>query len=256
MSVIRNTNQSLRPRLPHEIILPIAEDDSLEWEDLRRLRHACPVLFDELGFTFHVTIRLQKPYWDYYIICRCSSMLRNPKVTLEIDLDEGAWSQVPQHYRPLLMAMVEFSITGVQVEKDLEDQREGLTNKEERYLLRHGCMPVRSLKVVHYRQTEILSNSEDEITGMNRHRPTDHSYGWTASIVENGTPRRTIWEGWTAELGGSNYTDGQCPLEQKISQKTINPKEDEIQVLLRVERRNCCYMICLQGLQIAFLTNL
>ncbi|EXL46234.1 hypothetical protein FOCG_12185 [Fusarium oxysporum f. sp. radicis-lycopersici 26381] len=174
MSVIRNTNQSLRPRLPPEIILLIAEDDSLEWEDLRRLRHACSVLFDELG---------------------CSSMLRNPKVTLEIDLDEGAWSQVPQHYRPLLMAMVEFSITGVQLEKDLEDQREGLANKEERYLLRHGCMPVRSLKVVHYRQTEILSNSEDEITGMNRHRPTDHSYGWTASIVENGTPRRTIWEG-------------------------------------------------------------
>lgn len=62
MSVIRNTNQSLRPRLPPEIILLIAEDDSLEWEDLRRLRHACPVLFDELGFTFHVTIRLQKPY--------------------------------------------------------------------------------------------------------------------------------------------------------------------------------------------------
>lgn len=81
-------------------------------------------------------------------------MLRNPKVTLEIDLEEGAWSQVPQHYRPLLMAMVEFSITGVQLEKDLADQREGLTNKEERYLLRHGCMPVRSLKVVHYRQTE------------------------------------------------------------------------------------------------------
>jgi hypothetical protein len=26
--------------------------------------------------------------------------------------------------------------------------------------------------------------------------------------------------------------------------------------LLRVERRNCCYMICPQGLQIAFLTNL
>ncbi|EXL80951.1 hypothetical protein FOPG_05636 [Fusarium oxysporum f. sp. conglutinans race 2 54008] len=101
-------------------------------------------------------------------------MLRNPKVTLEIDLDEGAWSQVPQHYRPLLMAMVEFSITGVQLEKDLEDQREGLTNKEERYLLRHG------------------STVRDEITGMNRHRPTDHSYGWTASIVENGTPRRTI----------------------------------------------------------------
>ncbi|EXM09855.1 hypothetical protein NOF04DRAFT_208 [Fusarium oxysporum II5] len=104
-------------------------------------------------------------------------MLRNPKVTLEIDLDEGAWSQVPQHYRPLLMAMVEFSITGVQLEKDLEDQREGLTNKEERYLLRHG------------------STVRDEITGMNRHRPTDHSYGWKASIVENGTPRRTIWEG-------------------------------------------------------------
>lgn len=62
MSVIRNTNQSLRPRLPPEIILLIAEDDSLEWEDLRRLRHACSVLFDELGFTFHATIRLQKPY--------------------------------------------------------------------------------------------------------------------------------------------------------------------------------------------------
>jgi len=139
---------------PPEIILLIAEDDSLEWEDLHRLRHVCPVLFDELGFTIHVTIRLQKPYWDYYIIRRCSSMLRNPKVTLEIDLDEGAWSQVPQHHRPLLMAMVEFSITGVQLEKDLEDQRERLTNKEERYLLRHGCMPVRSLKVVHCRQTE------------------------------------------------------------------------------------------------------
>uniref|UniRef100_A0A0D2Y492 Uncharacterized protein n=1 Tax=Fusarium oxysporum (strain Fo5176) TaxID=660025 RepID=A0A0D2Y492_FUSOF len=97
----------------------------------------------------------QRPYCEPNgLVHRCSSMLRNPKVTLEIDLDEGAWSQVPQHYRPLLMAMVVFSITGVQLEKDLEDQREGLANKEERYLLRHGCMPVRSLKVVHYRQTE------------------------------------------------------------------------------------------------------
>ncbi|KAI7762114.1 hypothetical protein LZL87_004421 [Fusarium oxysporum] len=39
MSVIHNTNQSLQPRLAPEIILLITEDDALEWEDLRRLRH-------------------------------------------------------------------------------------------------------------------------------------------------------------------------------------------------------------------------
>jgi hypothetical protein len=49
MSEIRNTNQSRLPRLPPEIILLITEDDSLEWEDLRRLRHVCSFLFHRLG---------------------------------------------------------------------------------------------------------------------------------------------------------------------------------------------------------------
>ncbi|KAM5524291.1 hypothetical protein FOXYSP1_00334 [Fusarium oxysporum f. sp. phaseoli] len=140
----------------------------------------------------------QRPYCEPNgLVHKCSSMLRNPKVTLEIDLDEGAWSQVPQHHRPLLMAMVEFSITGVQLEKDLEDQRERLTNKEERYLLRHG-----------YQQTTAM----------------------------DGQPLLSRME----RLEGRYGKDEQCPLELKISQKTINPKEDEIQVLLLVEGRNCC----------------
>ncbi|KAF5686135.1 hypothetical protein FDENT_5927 [Fusarium denticulatum] len=89
-----------------------------------------------------------------------SSVLRDPKVIVEIDLDRAAWSQVPQRYMSLLMAMVEFSITGVQLEKELEDQRVGLANDEEMYLNYHGCLTVRSLRVIHYRQTGKIRNSE------------------------------------------------------------------------------------------------
>lgn len=107
----------------------------------------------DLGLTLHVTIRFRKPCRCYLDLREVSSELRDPKVTVEIDLDKGAWSQVPQHYRPLLMAMVEFSITGVQLEKELEDQRVGLANEENMYLSCHGCHTVRSLRVIHYRQT-------------------------------------------------------------------------------------------------------
>ncbi|PNP77813.1 hypothetical protein FNYG_08894 [Fusarium nygamai] len=107
----------------------------------------------ELGFTLHVSIRFRKPFRDYLSFRQVSSVLRDPKVTVEIDLDRAAWGQVPQRYRPLLMAMVEFSITGVQLDKELEDQRVGLTNDEEMYLNYHGCFTVRSLRVIHYRQT-------------------------------------------------------------------------------------------------------
>ncbi|KAG5745027.1 hypothetical protein H9Q69_005008 [Fusarium xylarioides] len=110
----------------------------------------------ELGFTLHVTIRCRKPFRDYVSFREQSSVLRDPKVTVEIDLDKAAWSQVPQHYRPLLMAMVEFSITGVQLEKELEDQRVGLANKEEWYLNRHGCLVVRGLRVHTYQQTSAM----------------------------------------------------------------------------------------------------
>ncbi|KAF5563038.1 hypothetical protein FNAPI_2906 [Fusarium napiforme] len=115
----------------------------------------------ELGFALHVTIRFRKPLRYYWSLREVSGVLRDPKVTLEIDLDESAWSQVPQRYRPLLMAMVEFSITGVQLEKELEDQRLGLADEEERLE-----PPVR-----------------DENTGIIHHITTGFSYGWTASIV-------------------------------------------------------------------------
>lgn len=51
------------------------------------------------------------------------------------------------------MAMVEFSITGVQLDKELEDQKVGLANEENMYLSCHGCHTVRALRVIHYRQT-------------------------------------------------------------------------------------------------------
>ncbi|KAF4502218.1 hypothetical protein FAGAP_1560 [Fusarium agapanthi] len=41
--------QSLLLRLPPEVLLLLTEDDSLEWEDLRRLRHVCLFFFHSLG---------------------------------------------------------------------------------------------------------------------------------------------------------------------------------------------------------------
>ncbi|KAJ9429572.1 hypothetical protein QL093DRAFT_2092760 [Fusarium oxysporum] len=154
MPVIRNTNQSLRPRLPPEIILLIAEDDSLEWEDLRRLRHACPVLFDELGSRSMLLSGCRSRTETITLFADVQACYETPKSPWRSIWTKAPGARSPNTTGPLLMAMVVFSITGVQLEKDLEDQREGLANKEERYLLRHGCMPVRSLKVVHYRQTE------------------------------------------------------------------------------------------------------
>ncbi|KAF5686134.1 hypothetical protein FDENT_5926 [Fusarium denticulatum] len=49
MSVTRNTNQSSLFRLPPEVLLLMTEDDSLEWEDLRRLRHVCFFFFNHLS---------------------------------------------------------------------------------------------------------------------------------------------------------------------------------------------------------------
>ncbi|KAF5563039.1 hypothetical protein FNAPI_2907 [Fusarium napiforme] len=49
MSMTRNTNQSSLFRLPREVLLLITEDDALEWEDLRRLRHVCFFFFHHLG---------------------------------------------------------------------------------------------------------------------------------------------------------------------------------------------------------------
>ncbi|PNP77814.1 hypothetical protein FNYG_08895 [Fusarium nygamai] len=49
MSVTRNTNQSSLFRLPPEVLLLMTEDDSLKWEDLRRLRHVCLFFFHSLG---------------------------------------------------------------------------------------------------------------------------------------------------------------------------------------------------------------
>ncbi|KAF5602133.1 hypothetical protein FPCIR_2066 [Fusarium pseudocircinatum] len=48
----------------------------------------------ELGFTLHVSIRFRKPFRDYMSFREVSGVLRDPKVTVEIDLDRAAWSQV------------------------------------------------------------------------------------------------------------------------------------------------------------------
>ncbi|KAF4415694.1 hypothetical protein FACUT_13205 [Fusarium acutatum] len=49
MSMTRNMTQSRLLRLPPEVRLLMTEDDSLEWEDLRRLRHVCFFFFHSLG---------------------------------------------------------------------------------------------------------------------------------------------------------------------------------------------------------------
>ncbi|KAI1012770.1 hypothetical protein LB504_008352 [Fusarium proliferatum] len=159
----------------------------------------------DLGLTLHVTIRFRKPYRCYLDLREVSSELRDSKVTVQIDLDKGPWSQVPQHYRPLLMAMVEFSITGVQLEEELEDQRVGLANEEEISSAEGYTIST---------DWRYSTTVRDENIGINHRIPTGFSYGWTASISEMGTPRKTIWEEKSAELGGSSSTDGQCPLEK------------------------------------------
>ncbi|TXC04844.1 hypothetical protein FocTR4_00001995, partial [Fusarium oxysporum f. sp. cubense] len=50
-----------------------------------------------------------------------------------------------RQYRCLLKATVEFAITGKQLTKSLERQRDNLTNYEEGNLINHGCLTVRSL---------------------------------------------------------------------------------------------------------------
>ncbi|KAF5564016.1 hypothetical protein FPHYL_4880 [Fusarium phyllophilum] len=49
MSVTRNMTQSRLFRLPPEVLLLMTEDDSLKWEDLRRIRHVCFFFFHHLG---------------------------------------------------------------------------------------------------------------------------------------------------------------------------------------------------------------
>lgn len=49
MPVTRNMTQSRLLRLPPEVLLLMTEDNSLEWEDLRRLRHVCCFFFHSLG---------------------------------------------------------------------------------------------------------------------------------------------------------------------------------------------------------------
>ncbi|KAF5584266.1 uncharacterized protein FSUBG_12833 [Fusarium subglutinans] len=49
MAMTRNMTQMRLFRLPPEVILLITEDDSLKWEDLRRLRHVCSFFFHHLG---------------------------------------------------------------------------------------------------------------------------------------------------------------------------------------------------------------
>nr|RBQ92800.1 hypothetical protein FVER53263_09704 [Fusarium verticillioides] len=49
MSVARTMTQGRLLRLPPEILLLMTEDDSLKWEDLRRLRHVCAFFFHSLG---------------------------------------------------------------------------------------------------------------------------------------------------------------------------------------------------------------
>ncbi|KAI1018690.1 hypothetical protein LB503_005721, partial [Fusarium chuoi] len=175
----------------------------------------------DLGLTLHVTIRFRKPCRCYLDLREVSSELRDPKVTVEIDLDKGAWSQVPQHYRPLLMAMVEFSITGVQLEKELEDQRVGLANEENMYLS-------------YWRYSTTV---RDENIGINLRIPTGFSYGWTASIAESGTLRKAICEEIPTDLGGQNYTDRQYQLEKNNSKKTMLRREMKWKLWCRLNEK-------------------
>ncbi|KAF5530262.1 hypothetical protein FMEXI_13648 [Fusarium mexicanum] len=91
------------------------------------------------GYRLRVTIRFRKPCRNYIGLRARSDILRCFNVPVEIDLDKDSWSQVPQYYRPLLMAMVESCITGAKMKKELEDQMEALTDQESMYLHEYGC---------------------------------------------------------------------------------------------------------------------
>jgi hypothetical protein len=58
--------------------------------------------------------------------------------------------------------MVEFAITGKQLGKALERQRDNLTSYEEINLTNYGCLTVRSLRVIHELLPEDPNYPEEE----------------------------------------------------------------------------------------------